>query len=102
MTSVKNLTCEYPGVRALDRISFTISPGSITALVGPNGAGKTTLLQCLAALIKPFDGQILIGDLDQYANNLLILNKGRLVDREMETTATLAGGKIHIEITRNR
>ena len=230
MIKVKNLIYEYPGVRALDRVSLTITPGSITALVGPNGAGKTTLLQCLAALIKPFDGQILIGDrditrkpreihaivgylpdffglydrltvkqaltyfamaqkvnradipartdlitrllnledkrsanlsslsrgmrqrlaigqamvhdpdillldepasgldpearnalanlfldlnargktiivsshilaeLDQYANDLLILNKGRLVDREMETTATPAGGKIHIEI----
>ncbi len=64
MIKVENLIYEYPGVRALDRVSFTINPGSITALVGPNGAGKTTLLQCLAALTKPFDGQILIGDRD--------------------------------------
>jgi ABC-2 type transport system ATP-binding protein len=64
MFQVKELIYEYPGVRALDRLTFSIETGSITALVGPNGAGKTTLLQCLAALIKPFAGQILIGGRD--------------------------------------
>lgn len=38
MITVENLVFEYPGVRALNDVSFTVHPGSITALVGPNGA----------------------------------------------------------------
>lgn len=56
--SVDNLTFEYPGTRALEDVSFTIEPGTATALVGPNGAGKTTLMNCLAALDRPLSGNI--------------------------------------------
>ncbi|MEQ1776884.1 MAG: ATP-binding cassette domain-containing protein, partial [Burkholderiales bacterium] len=51
--SVSGVTYVYPGTRALDRVSFEITRGSVTALVGPNGAGKTTLLRCLAGLDRP-------------------------------------------------
>lgn len=57
---VKNLSFEYPDKRALDNVTFEIDEGAITAMVGPNGAGKTTLLRCLAALAKPFAGEIYI------------------------------------------
>ena len=57
---VSNIVFEYPGKLALDDVSFTIKPQSITALVGPNGAGKTTLLTCLAALARPLSGSILV------------------------------------------
>ena len=60
MIEVRGLLFEYPGIRALDDVSFTIESGSITALVGPNGAGKSTLLRCLAALDHPLSGQISI------------------------------------------
>ncbi|MDM8518132.1 ABC transporter ATP-binding protein [Desulfobacterales bacterium HSG16] len=68
MISVENLVFEYPGKRALDKLSFQIPQGSITALVGPNGAGKTTLLKCMAALIKPFSGKISIIGIDVLKN----------------------------------
>lgn len=58
LIQVSDLTFEYPGKKALDRVSFTIESGSVTALVGPNGAGKTTLMNCLAALDRPISGQI--------------------------------------------
>ena len=61
---VNNLIYEYPGLRALNDVSFNVSAGSITALVGPNGAGKTTLLRCLAALEQPLNGSIVIDDID--------------------------------------
>ena len=64
MISVEGLTFEYPGVRALDGISFALERGSITALVGPNGAGKTTLMRCLCGLERPLAGAIAVDGID--------------------------------------
>lgn len=64
MITVDKLIFEYPGLRALDEVSFRINQGSITALVGPNGAGKTTLLRCMAALDQPVSGSIHIDGID--------------------------------------
>ena len=58
--AVENLIFDYPTLRALHDVSFTVEPRSVTALVGPNGAGKTTLLRCMAALETPFAGRVLI------------------------------------------
>nr|WP_184432594.1 ABC transporter ATP-binding protein [Roseospira goensis] len=58
------MTRDYPGRRALDRVSFSLAAGTVTALVGPNGAGKTTLMRCLAALDPPFAGRVLVDGLD--------------------------------------
>ena len=41
-------------------VSASLEPGRITAICGPNGAGKSTLLQCLAGLIRPEGGEILL------------------------------------------
>ncbi len=64
LIQVADLIFEYPGFRALNKISFTIEKGSITALVGPNGAGKTTLMRCLSALEQPLSGSIEIDGID--------------------------------------
>ena len=65
---VEGLVFEYPGLRALDDVAFSIEAGSITALVGPNGAGKTTLLRCLAGLERPLLGRIEIDGIDVLEN----------------------------------
>lgn len=49
---------QYDGVRALDNVSFSVSPGEIFALVGPNGAGKTTLLRLLTDILRPDSGTL--------------------------------------------
>ncbi len=67
MITVENLVFDYPGLRALDGVSFAIAPGTITALVGPNGAGKTTLLRCIAALDTPNEGRVTVAGLDVHA-----------------------------------
>jgi len=61
---VDALAYEYPGVRALDGVSFALESGTVTALVGPNGAGKTTLLRCLAGLDSPLEGRIAVAGVD--------------------------------------
>jgi ABC-type sugar transport system ATPase subunit len=50
----------FPGVRALDSVSFSVQPGEIHALVGKNGAGKSTLMHVLTGLYAPDSGTIRI------------------------------------------
>ncbi len=64
MIEVEGLIFDYPAKRALDGVSFSIAPGTVTALVGPNGAGKTTLLRCLASLEVPYAGRVRLGGID--------------------------------------
>jgi sodium transport system ATP-binding protein len=49
---------------AVDDLTFTANPGEIFGLLGPNGAGKTTTLRCIATLIKPDEGTILVNEND--------------------------------------
>jgi ABC-2 type transport system ATP-binding protein len=56
--SVEGLVKDYPGLRAVDGISFNIRQGEIFGVVGPNGAGKTTTIECIEGLRKPDGGSI--------------------------------------------
>lgn len=50
----------FPGVRALDNVSFNVLPGEVHALMGENGAGKSTLMKVLGGLYQPDQGEIFI------------------------------------------
>jgi len=54
---VHDLTRDYDGLRAVDRISFEVNASSIFGFLGPNGAGKTTTLHMLLGLLEPTAGQ---------------------------------------------
>jgi ABC-2 type transport system ATP-binding protein len=48
-------------VLAVDRLSFTVEPGSVTGFLGPNGAGKTTTLRMVLGLVNPTSGHATVG-----------------------------------------
>ncbi len=61
---VRNLVYAVPEKRILQDINLEVAQGEILAIMGKSGSGKTTLLKCLAGLIKPASGQILLFDQD--------------------------------------
>lgn len=56
--------------RALDRVSLSIAPGQIVAVLGANGAGKTTLLRMVAGLLRPDQGEVLYDGKAFHADDL--------------------------------
>jgi ribose transport system ATP-binding protein len=58
--AVRDIEKSYPGVRALEHVSFDCQAGEIHGLVGENGAGKSTLMRILAGVIQPDAGSIQI------------------------------------------
>ncbi|GLZ80901.1 hypothetical protein Afil01_57080 [Actinorhabdospora filicis] len=56
----EDVTVEYPGVKALDGATFTVTAGERVALIGPSGAGKTTVLAVLLGFVTPSSGRVLI------------------------------------------
>jgi len=58
LLEVRDLVKQYPGVRAVDGLSFAVQPGSCFGLLGPNGAGKTTTLEILEDITQADGGEI--------------------------------------------
>jgi ABC-2 type transport system ATP-binding protein len=56
MIEVENLTKRYGSTVAVDGLSFTVAPGTVTGFLGPNGAGKSTTLRMIAGLDRPTAG----------------------------------------------
>ena len=56
---LRNICKSFPGVKALDNVSFSIERGTVHALVGENGAGKSTLIKVLAGIYQPESGEML-------------------------------------------
>jgi len=60
LVEVKHCTMEFPGVRALDDVSFTLLPGECHGLVGENGAGKSTLSKCITGENRMTKGELTV------------------------------------------
>jgi ABC-type multidrug transport system ATPase subunit len=62
MLRVAGLTKHYGSFAALADVSFSIRSGEILGLIGPNGAGKTTLFECIAGVLPPTAGAVLLDE----------------------------------------
>ena len=58
---MRGIEIQFPGVKALDKVDFTLRAGEIHALLGENGAGKSTLVKCLTGVHPTGAGTILFG-----------------------------------------
>ena len=56
IVEIKNLTVQYPDVKALDDVSFTVNQGDFLGIIGPNGAGKSTLFDVMLNLNTKYQG----------------------------------------------
>jgi iron complex transport system ATP-binding protein len=56
----RSLDLRIAGIRVVNKLDLAIQPGEFWGLLGPNGVGKTTLLKCLAGLLEPATGEILL------------------------------------------
>jgi ABC-2 type transport system ATP-binding protein len=87
MIRVENLTKDYRGLRAVDGISFTCEPGTVTGFLGPNGAGKSTTLRILTGLTLPTAGIATVGGVSFHD----IPNPGTQVGVLLDASAQHAG-----------
>ncbi|MDE5445752.1 ATP-binding cassette domain-containing protein [Bradyrhizobium sp. CSA207] len=60
----RGVTISFGGIKAVQDVALTVSKGELLGLIGPNGAGKTTFLRLLTGILRPHEGQILLGDVD--------------------------------------
>jgi ABC-type cobalamin/Fe3+-siderophores transport system ATPase subunit len=58
---LRNVSKRFPGVLAVDNVSFSTPAGEITGYLGPNGSGKSTTMKMIAGLIDIGSGEILFG-----------------------------------------
>jgi len=59
---MKNISIEFPGVKALKGVDFSMDSGTIHALIGANGAGKSTLMKVLSGAYDHYEGEILLDE----------------------------------------
>ena len=96
------ITKEFPGVKALDNISFDIMPGEVHVLIGENGAGKSTLMKILSGVYTPTSGKIIchgheysaLTTKDSYNEGIAIVYQELSVINELSILENLFVGKL--------
>ena len=102
LVRMENVTKEFPGVKALDNISFDIMPGEVHILLGENGAGKSTLMKILSGVYQPTSGKIYLKGKeydrltpkDSYDNGISIIYQELSVINELSILENLFVGKL--------
>ena len=56
--AARDISISFGGIKAIDGVSFAVSPGKILSIIGPNGAGKTTIFNLISLIYPPTSGRI--------------------------------------------
>lgn len=78
---VRNLTKNFNGLLAVDRVSFEVETGSMTAMIGPNGAGKTTVFNLITGFMQQTKGEVVLD-----GENISGLSPERIVQKGVSRT----------------
>jgi urea transport system ATP-binding protein len=71
---LEDVTVDYDGFKALDRLNFVMDRRELRVVIGPNGAGKTTLLDVISGRVKPAHGRVIFG----HATDLTTLRENEI------------------------
>ena len=80
MIEAHGLTMRYGSTTAVDDISFTIAPGSVTGFLGPNGAGKSTTMRMIVGLDRPTSGTVTVNGKPYAKHRSPLREVGALLD----------------------
>ncbi len=102
LVQMKNIRKEFPGVIALDNITFDLLPGEVHLLLGENGAGKSTLMKILSGVYSPTRGTIVLGDREysrltpkeSALNRISVIYQELSVIRDLSIAENLYVGKL--------
>ena len=102
LVEMKNMTMKFPGVIALNNVSFDLRPGEVHILLGENGAGKSTLVKMLSGINKPTSGEIILNGKtydhltpkDSMENKIAIIYQELSVVNELSIAENLFVGKL--------
>ena len=91
----RNLVKLFPGVRALDDVSFDVRRGEILGLVGENGAGKSTLMKIVGGLYQPDGGELVwAGERLSHLTPVSAVNRGiEVVPQELSLAPALSAAE---------
>lgn len=99
---LENIVKTFPGVRALDGVSFSVMPGEVHALMGENGAGKSTSMKVIGGIYQPDSGAIFIdgkkvtlaGPLEAKAMGIVFIHQELSLAEELSVAENIYLGEL--------
>jgi len=87
---MKNISKQFPGVKALDDVSLIVRAGTVHAIMGENGAGKSTLMKCAFGIYRPDSGDIFVnGEQVNFDDTRDAIDKGiSMIHQELQVIRT--------------
>jgi branched-chain amino acid transport system ATP-binding protein len=94
--AVERLSKVFGGLRAVDNVTLVVAAGERRVLIGPNGAGKTTLFHCIAGMLQPSDGRVVM-----FGTDISGLSENRRTERGMGRTFQISNVCVDLTVMEN-